>query len=128
MNHPSPAQIERGNALLHPAARLAAAAVKIAKLAPHRSGQMLAFLSVETPSGLVIHDCRLMAGRNGAWIAMPSKPQVDRDGNPRLDANGKALYSPVVEFANRAAADRFRDLVLDALRRQHPEALAGDGL
>jgi hypothetical protein len=30
-----------------------------------------------------------------------------------------------VEFRDRAAADRFRDLVLDALRRQHPTAFDG---
>jgi hypothetical protein len=123
MNHFSPAQIARGNAMRAP--KPAAAAVKIAKLVPHRSGSMLAFLSVETASGMIIHDLRLITGRNGTWIAMPSKPQLDRDGNPRLDANGRPTYSQIVEFRDRATADKFRDLVIEALRQQHPEALDG---
>jgi DNA-binding cell septation regulator SpoVG len=125
MNRASLSDIERGNAMLAP--KPAAAAVKIPKLTSHRSGSLLAFLSVETASGMIIHDCRLMAGRNGPWVAMPSKPQLDRDGNPRLDANGRQAYSPIVEFANRATADKFRDLVIEALRREFPEALDGSG-
>lgn len=125
MNRALLAQIERGNAMLAP--KPAAAAVKIAKLAPHRSGQMLAFLLVETPCGMIIHNCRLMVGRNGAWVAMPSKPQLDCDGRPLLDANGRQTYSQIVEFCNRATADKFRDLVLNAVRKQHPEVLDGGG-
>ena len=112
--------IARGNAMLAPKP---AAAVKIVKLAPHRSGSMLAFLSIETASGLILHDLRLLAGRNGVWVAMPSKLQIDRDGNPRLDANGRQTYSQIVEFRDRAASDRFRDMIFEASRRQHPEVL-----
>jgi DNA-binding cell septation regulator SpoVG len=85
---------------------------------------MLGFLSIELPSGLIINDAKLMVGPNGRlWIALPSERQVDGDGNRRLDANGKQIWSPVVDFRDRAARDRFQDQVLAALRRQHPDAL-----
>jgi DNA-binding cell septation regulator SpoVG len=73
---------------------------------------------------MIIHDLRLMAGRNGPWVAMPGKPQLDRDGQPRLDANGRQTYSKIVEFRDRKTADKFRDQVMEAVRQQHPEALA----
>ena len=77
---------------------------------------------------MVVHDLKLIIGPTGKpWLAMPSRQQLDRDGNPRLDANGKQTYTQLVEFASRSAADRFRHLVLDALRLEHPEALAGVG-
>jgi DNA-binding cell septation regulator SpoVG len=31
---------------------------------------MVAFLSVELSSGMVVHDLRLMIGKNGPWIAV----------------------------------------------------------
>jgi DNA-binding cell septation regulator SpoVG len=88
---------------------------------------MLGYLSAESPSGMITHDLRLMVGPNGKhWIAMPSIKQTNKDGTPRVDANGKQMWSPVIEFRNRAASDRFRDMVLDALHRQYPEAFAGE--
>jgi len=61
------------------------------------------------------------------WVAMLSQKQLDREGQPRLDPNGKPTYNQIVEFVDRTAADRFRDLVLDALRREHPDAFSGGG-
>jgi DNA-binding cell septation regulator SpoVG len=119
--------VRRGNAFLDPRRKSAAPAVEIAQVVPHRSGQMRAFLSVATASGFVFNGCRLMAGPRGRWIAMPSRLLVDRDGQPKLDANGRQTYSQVIEFRDRSTADRFCGLVLEALRRQHPDLLDGDG-
>ena len=44
----------------------------------------------------------------------------------RLDANGKQIYSQIVESKDKATADRFRDLILDLVRRQSPGDLEGD--
>jgi hypothetical protein len=89
---------------------------------------MLGYLDVELPSPMIINGCKLMRGPNGRlWIATPAERQVDRDGNPRLDGGGKPMWSPIVEFANREARERFNELVLDALRHQHPDALDGAG-
>jgi SpoVG len=101
--------------------------VKIKKSQPYRSGSMLAFLSVETDSGLIIHDLRLMSGRNGPWVAMPSRPQVDREGSPRRDSNGTPRFSPIVEFRTGQIGDRFQQEVLETVRRDRPDLLKGGG-
>jgi hypothetical protein len=89
---------------------------------------MLGYLSAELPSGMIINDLKLMVGPKGQpWIAMPSQKQLDRGGNPRTGPDGKPLWSQTIEFASRAAADRFRDIVLDALRHRHPEAFDDGG-
>jgi hypothetical protein len=89
---------------------------------------MLGFLDVQLPSGMIINGCKLMGGANGKhWIALPAQPQTGRDGSAKLDVGGKPIWAQIVDFADRAAADRFRELVLGALRRQHPEALHGAG-
>jgi DNA-binding cell septation regulator SpoVG len=100
-------------------------AARIRRWRPFRNpaGTVLGYLDVELPSGMVINGSKLMVGPNGKyWVAMPSERQLDRDGNPRLDANGKQLWSPIVEFATRDARGRFSELILEALRRQHPAA------
>jgi hypothetical protein len=102
-----------------------ATTIAIAQLIPYRAGQMLAFLSVATPSGIISHDWRLMVGRDGPWIAPPSKLHIDKDGQPRTDIAGRKLYSPLIEFRDARTAARFKRQVLEAIRRQHPEVLEG---
>jgi DNA-binding cell septation regulator SpoVG len=92
---------------------------------PHRSGSMLAFLSVELASGMIVNGLRLMTGTHGPWIAMPSQKLLDRDGKPRLDGGDKSIYSPILEFRDHATADRFAAMVIEVVRRQRPEALEG---
>jgi DNA-binding cell septation regulator SpoVG len=102
------------------------AAAKILRWQPYRNtaGTMLGFLSVELASGLVINDAKLMIGPAGTyWVALPAIKQVGKDGEPKLDANGKQIWSPVVEIPDRNARERFGALIVDALRRQHPDAL-----
>jgi hypothetical protein len=84
---------------------------------------VLGFFDVRLPSGMVINGTKLMIGPKGKhWVAMPSERQRDPDGNPLLDATGKPLWNPVIEFADRNARDRFTELVLSALRQQHSGA------
>jgi hypothetical protein len=104
--------------------------VKIRRWQPYRNsaGSVCGFLDEQLPSGLIVNGCRLMVGANRKhWIALPAQAQTNRDGSAKLDASGKNLWAQIIEFADRAAADRLRDDVLDALRRQHPGALDGGG-
>jgi DNA-binding cell septation regulator SpoVG len=87
------------------------------------SGSCLAYVSVELPSGLVLNDLRLMKKADGFWIGMPSRKQVNRDGMDRLNRDGKPIYSQDVEFRDRLTSDRFRDAILDLVRREHPGVL-----
>jgi hypothetical protein len=50
---------------------------------------------------------------------------LDRDGNPLLNDKRKPVYSQIVEFRDRATSNRFREMVLRLVRREHPGALDG---
>lgn len=90
------------------------------------SGALLAYLDAETPSGLIVRDCKLMRSPGGGfWVAMPSQKQLDRDGNPVVGDNGKPLYREFVGFRDRGVRDRFGAPIVDAVRRDHPEVLEG---
>lgn len=79
---------------------------KFRKFTPHRSGALIAFFTAELSSGMIINDLKLMTGKNGYWIALPAQWQFDRDSQPRTDINGKALYSPVIEFTSCEVPDQ----------------------
>jgi hypothetical protein len=99
---------------------------KIRRWNPHRNpaGTMLGFITVELPSGMIINNCKLMVGPAGKhWIGLPTVKQIDKDGTPKLDEKGKPQWSPIVEIPDRHTRERFTALILDALRRQHPDAL-----
>jgi DNA-binding cell septation regulator SpoVG len=100
---------------------------KILKWVPLRSGQMAGFMSVETPAGMIIHDLRLMIGKNGRpWIALPTKPVLDVDKRQKQDINGKLVYQQTIEFRDRTASDRFAEMVLAAVRDKFHEGLRGE--
>jgi DNA-binding cell septation regulator SpoVG len=88
------------------------------KWTPHRSGALRGFCSVQLASGMVLNDLRLMTGKNGLRVAMPAQKQLNRDGQPRLETNGKPIYSQIVELKDKATADRFRDLVVKLVRAE----------
>jgi DNA-binding cell septation regulator SpoVG len=90
---------------------------ELRKWTPHRSGPLLGFVSVELASGLILNDLRLMAGRNGLWLAMPAR-RLDREG-------GQRIFAQLVEFRDRITRDRFNRTVLELIREKHPGALEG---
>lgn len=91
---------------------------------PNSGGPMLGYMDLELPSGLVINGCKLMLAPGGVrWIAPPSVRRVDKDGQSLIGEDGKPRYDQIVDFRDRQARDRFRDLALAALRDAHPEAL-----
>ncbi|MFI4948007.1 MAG: hypothetical protein ACHQC9_04335 [Alphaproteobacteria bacterium] len=87
---------------------------------------MRGFATIELPSGLVLHQCPVFRGSDGkAWVALPAKPVLDRDGRHRHDINGKPQYAPVAEWRSRAIADRFSAAIIELVRTAHPGALDG---
>jgi hypothetical protein len=76
---------------------------------------MLEFCAVELVSGMVINNLRLMTGKSGPWGAMPAQKQLDRDGQPRADVNGRSIYSQLIELRDRATGDRFSAMVISLL-------------
>jgi hypothetical protein len=121
---PSPSKLRRGEAATW-GSRPAPALPRIRKFTPwcNAAGTVRGYLDVQLPSGLIVNGMKLMVGQKGKhWIGMPAIKQVDQDGQPQLDANGKPRWNQILEFRDQATGDKFRDLILEALWRQHPEA------
>jgi hypothetical protein len=97
---------------------------KIRRCTPYQNPArtMLGFISVEMPSGVIYHGLRLMVRPKGErWIAMPNVKRRDDNDRPLLGDNGKPIYDRIIDFRGRATGDRFRDMILGALRLAHPE-------
>ena len=73
----------------------------------YHKGSLSAFFSVTLPSGLIIHECKLFEKEGRRWIGLPSRAFTGKDGG--------TAYAPILEFAQREAADKFRDAVLLAI-------------
>ena len=68
---------------------------------------------------LVMNDVLVLHANGKAWAGPPSKPQIGRDGSVLKDASGKVRYTPVVEWADKGARDRFSAGVVRAFEQQH---------
>ena len=70
------------------------------------------------PSGLVLRDCSFHRTDDGReWIGLPSKPQIDRDGNHRQDLKtGKPAYVAIVEIPDKDRRERFQAAAVAAVR------------
>jgi hypothetical protein len=103
-----------------------APSVRLLEWRPRRSGSLCGYVSVVVGRAMRINGIAVMAGANGPWVAMPTKPLTAR-GQPMLDAQGQPKYSPIVEWMDRLAERRFTAAVLTALLAEYPEALDGGG-
>lgn len=79
------------------------------------------FVSIRLGASLKISDITVHRHENGRrWASFPSKPVILPDGTAKRGDNGKALYVPILEWANKEAADRFSESVISALENEHP--------
>lgn len=78
------------------------------------SGAALAIITLELPSGMVLHDCMVLEKDGRRWVNPPSKVRVWR-GEVKTALDGKPIYDPVVSFVDRAKSDAFSALALAAL-------------
>jgi hypothetical protein len=92
---------------------------------PLSKNTMRGFVSVEMASGLVIHDAIVHAGKYGPWVALPGKPQLDQNGQPRRSPDGKLLYTSLLSWRSKPIADQFSRAVVSELLKVHPNALDG---
>ena len=118
---PSQAEITRSHDYLAPRP---APAAKIRRWQPFRNSArtMLGYLDVELPSGLILRGAKVMVGpKGGRWIAPPSVLRRDADGQPAKSPDGKTIWDQLVDFRDRAARDRFNELILAALAEFDPE-------
>lgn len=87
------------------------------------AGTVLGYIDAQLPSRMIVNGCKLMAGPKGKhWVAMPAEKAMNKDGTPKLDAPGKQVWTQFIDFADATTRAKFGDMILDALRREHPEA------
>jgi len=66
-------------------------------------------LTLTLPSGIVIHNCRLVEGGGRRWVSPPARCFPTFDGGNH--------YQPIVEFATPKARRNFERYALDAVER-----------
>jgi hypothetical protein len=90
-----------------------------------RKGDLVGFATVMLPIGLKVVDCPVLVSHGKVWAALPSKPQVDKDGRQRIGADGKPAYAVILEWRSRELADGFSAAVVALVRAEHAEDLEG---
>jgi hypothetical protein len=84
----------------------------IAGWKPLIKNTLRAFFSATLPSGITIHNLALHEKGESRWIGLPAREWTDQQGTKQ--------YAKLIEFLDRAVADRFRDEVLAALTATPP--------
>lgn len=91
---------------------------------PRTSGTLRGHLSLQLPSGLVLHEVSVHHRDANWWLAMPARPML-QDGAAVRDAKNKIRYAPpVVGFASLEIRSRFTAQVMEALRKEQPQVFA----
>jgi hypothetical protein len=79
---------------------------------------------IQLPSGLIIQDAAVFAGRRRAWANLPAKVWIGQDYRQKTDVIGKAAYFPVLEWRHRGPADHLSEAVVALIRGGRPGELA----
>ena len=96
--------------------------VRIITWQPTPRGSLRGWATIQLGK-LVIKDVGIFNRGARAWAKMPSKPQIDTaSGHIRRNPDGKPKYQHILEWADRAASDRFNAGVIAALESAHPGA------
>jgi hypothetical protein len=72
---------------------------------PLQKNTLQGFVSLELPSGMIIHDCTMHEKNGSRWIGLPAR-QFEKDG--------ERAWSPLVEFSSKEARNKFQDAALAA--------------
>jgi hypothetical protein len=89
--------------------------IRCTKFTPLEKGALRGFADIALDSGMVIHDVMLLESNGKRWVNLPSKPQLDKDKNPRMGDNGKPLYTPIISIPDRDRRELFNNTALNAI-------------
>jgi hypothetical protein len=84
----------------------AATNFKIREWRPFEKNTLRGFLSLELPSGMILHGCTLNQKGESRWIGLPAKEYLK--GSERA-------WSPLIEFTDRDVRESFQALALEAI-------------
>jgi DNA-binding cell septation regulator SpoVG len=85
-----------------------------------KGGHLTAFVTLETPSGLIIHDCRVFEKQGRRWIGLPSRSYKREDGS--------TAYTDIIKFVSKDIYDRFQSEALEAIACFESADREGDSL
>ena len=99
------------------------ATIEIINFRSYEKNTLRGFLEIALPSGMCIRDLTVHEKDGSRWIAYPSKPYQDKDGNTK--------YMNQVYFPDKTVHSNFQKQVLGALDRYQakgtsPETGKGD--
>ena len=100
--------------------------VSIIDWKPMRRNTLCGFAKILVGRSMTINDVAVHFKNGRGWAQAPGKPQIGSDGMVRKDESGKIQYTPVIQWIDRDASDRFSDGVVQALLAAHPNALSAD--
>jgi hypothetical protein len=83
--------------------------IKISNWEPRIRNTLRGFFSAALPSGMILHHLMLHEKDETRWIGLPSREWTN--------AAGEKQYAKLIEFRDRATADKFRDGLVAALDR-----------
>jgi hypothetical protein len=91
---------------------------------PRLQNSLRGFADVKFPNGLTVHEVVVHTSNGRSWVNLPAKPMLGRDGQAMRDpTTAKLKYSPILEWADRATADRFSAAVVDLIEAEYPGAV-----
>ena len=93
---------------------------------PMPRNSLRGFAKIRLGKSLVISDIAVHCHTGRRWAQLPSKPMVGKDGNGIRDDAGKLRYVPMLEWTDKAAADRFSEAVLAAVEAGYSGETHGD--
>ena len=89
---------------------------------PMVKGTLRGFATVRLPNGLTIADIQVCTSHGKVWASLPSKPVLDHDGR-HIEKAGKKQYAAILQWADRATANRWSAAIVELVRAAHPDVL-----
>lgn len=75
---------------------------------PYSKHTLQGFLSLELPSGLIVHGITLHEKNDSRWVSMPAREYLK---------DGQKTWAPIIEFTSKESRDRFQAAALAAIDR-----------
>jgi hypothetical protein len=85
----------------------AAAPFRVIEWKEFRKNTLEGFLSLQLPSGLILHNCSLHRKGDSRWVGLPARAYEKSDGGKN--------WEPLVEFTSKESRDRFQAAAITAV-------------
>jgi hypothetical protein len=104
---------------LHHAAQAPLSEIVVIDWHPCLKNTLQGFAKIKVPAwGLTIDGVGIHKKDDRAWVQLPARPQIDKEGNVLREDDGKIRYAKVLEIDDKRAAWDFGDRVVEAVRRK----------